>query len=137
MLLQISNVLAPDAVVRIGSALNAPDMAYVPGKTTAGWYARDVKHNDQATHESTATIVEEIRRVLLAHAVFVSAARPKCLVKTLISRYRPGMHYGTHVDDALMGGIRTDMSFTLFISQNQTAMMAENWSLKATTVKPR
>jgi PKHD-type hydroxylase len=27
------------------------------------------------------------------------------------------MHYGTHVDDALMGGIRTDMSFTLFLAE--------------------
>ena len=117
MLLQISNVLGPDAVDQIRAALNSTGTAFVSGKATAGWYAKDIKHNDQATSESTAAIIEEIRRALLGHAVFVSAARPKSFVKTLISRYRPGMHYGTHVDDALIGGVRTDMSFTLFIAE--------------------
>jgi PKHD-type hydroxylase len=47
--------------------------------------------------------------------VFKAAAMPKSFVKLLVSRYLPGMEYGTHVDDALMGGVRTDMSFTLFL----------------------
>jgi PKHD-type hydroxylase len=34
----------------------------------------------------------------------------------LVSRYRPGMEYGLHVDDAMMQGVRTDLSFTLFLS---------------------
>jgi PKHD-type hydroxylase len=34
----------------------------------------------------------------------------------LLSRYRPGMAYGTHVDDAVIGGHRTDLSFTLPLS---------------------
>lgn len=34
----------------------------------------------------------------------------------LFSRYTPGMSYGTHVDNAVMAGKRTDLSFTLFLS---------------------
>ena len=34
----------------------------------------------------------------------------------ILSRYKPGMAYGTHVDDALMQGLRTDVSFTVFLS---------------------
>jgi PKHD-type hydroxylase len=34
----------------------------------------------------------------------------------LVSRFRPGMSYGTHVDAAIMDGQRTDLSFTLFLS---------------------
>jgi PKHD-type hydroxylase len=30
------------------------------------------------------------------------------------------MAYGTHVDDALMGGMRTDISFTLFLSDPES-----------------
>lgn len=30
------------------------------------------------------------------------------------------MAYGSHVDDALMGGMRTDVSFTLFLSEPDT-----------------
>ena len=38
----------------------------------------------------------------------------------MISRYKPGKQYGTHVDDALMRGLRTDISFTLFLSEPET-----------------
>ena len=52
----------------------------------------------------------------MAHAGFVSFARPKTLSRILVSRYRDGMAYGPHIDDALMGGRRADLSFTLFLS---------------------
>ena len=35
----------------------------------------------------------------------------------LLSRYRGGMTYGTHVDDPVMNGNRTDLSFTLSLSE--------------------
>jgi PKHD-type hydroxylase len=35
----------------------------------------------------------------------------------MFSAYEPGMRYGSHVDDALMQGMRTDVSFTLFLSE--------------------
>ena len=38
----------------------------------------------------------------------------------LVSRYEGGQTYGTHVDDAIMGGARTDLSFTLFLSDPET-----------------
>ena len=54
---------------------------------------------------------------LAEHAMFQLAARPKTITPlTLFSRYEPGMQYGSHVDDALMNGVRTDVSFTLFLS---------------------
>ena len=34
----------------------------------------------------------------------------------MFSRYESGMQYGSHVDDALMDGMRTDVAFTLFLS---------------------
>ncbi len=85
------------------------------GKHTAGHHARAVKDNEQASAESAAPILAKIEATLLSHPVFKAAARPKKFVKLMISRYGPGMHYGTHVDDPLMGGIRTDLSFTLFL----------------------
>jgi PKHD-type hydroxylase len=52
--------------------------------------------------------------------VFKAAARPKQLTGLLVSRYGPGMEYGLHVDDALMHGMRTDLSFTVFLSGPDT-----------------
>ena len=63
---------------------------------------------------------EEVRKLvaerILGNELFCLAARPKALSPLLLSRYEPGMAYGSHVDDALMGGMRSDVSFTLFLS---------------------
>ena len=120
MMLQIAGVLHPETVDDIRVRLTAEQAAFTSGKTTAGWYAKDVKHNDQASGPVATAVMEQVKSALLANALFLSAARPKTFVKTLVSRYRPGMQYGTHVDDALMGGIRTDLSFTLFLASPET-----------------
>jgi PKHD-type hydroxylase len=117
MMLQIAGVLDSETVENIRARLEVEEAAFTSGKATAGWYAKDVKHNDQASGPAAIAVMEQVKTALMSHAVFVSAARPKSFVKTLVSRYRPGMHYGTHVDDALMGGVRTDLSFTLFLAE--------------------
>jgi PKHD-type hydroxylase len=42
----------------------------------------------------------------------------------MFSRYEPGMTYGTHTDDALMGAgedkLRTDLAFTIFLADRAT-----------------
>ena len=43
--------------------------------------------------------------------------RPKALTPLVFSRYGGGQAYGSHVDNPLMGGIRTDVSFTLFLAE--------------------
>ena len=52
--------------------------------------------------------------------LFRLAVRPKTLTPLILSRYEPGMEYGSHVDDAVMQGLRTDVSFTLFLSDPAT-----------------
>ena len=45
---------------------------------------------------------------------------PRKIQTPLLSRYKPGMEYGLHVDDALMGNegqYRTDVSVTVFLNQ--------------------
>jgi PKHD-type hydroxylase len=120
VLLQIADVLNAETVENICRSLANEAHSFTSGKATAGWYARDIKSNDQSNGPAALAAMETAKSALLAHGVFVSAARPKNFVKTLVSRYQPGMHYGTHVDDAVMGGVRTDLSFTLFLSDPQS-----------------
>jgi PKHD-type hydroxylase len=120
MMIQIANVLAPNAVAALRHSLSGEDAGFASGKATAGWAAREIKNNEQATGQAAQAAVEQVKAALLGNAIFQSAARPKSLVKLLVSRYRPGMAYGTHVDDALMGGVRTDLSFTLFLSEAES-----------------
>lgn len=112
----IDGLFAAEELAAIQDILADPGL-YEDGRLTAGWHARAVKHNLQAKAGGLADgVLTKIEDALMKHEVFVAAARPKCLVKLLISRYGPGMTYGAHVDDALMQGRRTDLSFTLFLA---------------------
>ncbi len=116
MLLQIAQPLPP-ALLAECQALAADDSLFSPGKATAGWHARERKHNLQARAEPPVqSLLARVADALTAHPLIRSAARPRTLVRLLLSRYDTGMSYGTHVDDALMDGQRTDLSFTLFLS---------------------
>ncbi len=112
----------------IGSVLNAEQLATVraeidsltfeDGRKTAGWAARLVKNNEQAEpSEQLDSVRQLIRDALSSNEMFALAARPKELTPIMISRYMGGRHqYGTHIDDALMRGMRSDLSFTLFLA---------------------
>src|SRR5262245_34978450 len=112
MILAISDVLSEADVAALHSGL--AEAEFSPGEDTAGWSARLVKSNLQA---GDSPEVEAMRLLvqgrLIDHPVFALATRPKAIVGPLFSRYRPGHAYGPHVDNALIGGMRTDVSFTL------------------------
>ena len=116
MQIVIGNVLSAEEVETVRAALARA--RFVDGKATAGFAARQVKNNRQADafDRSLATIRALVAERILGNEVFRLAVRPKALSPLLLSRYEPGMHYGSHVDDALMDGMRTDVSFTLFLS---------------------
>jgi PKHD-type hydroxylase len=117
VLIQIPGILDGAVLAAMRDALRAEPEAFAAGKATAGWHAKAVKDNEQAKGAVAASVTAKVKELLLAHPVFKAAARPKQCVRLLVSRYRPGMAYGTHVDDALMDGIRTDLSFTLFLAE--------------------
>lgn len=115
MQIAIANILTSDELSFVQARVKAARFA--DGKATAGFAARLVKNNEQAAASDTS--LSEVRKLvserILANDLFRMAARPKQLTPLLISRYEPGMTYGSHVDDALMQGLRTDVSFTLFL----------------------
>ncbi|RZU98755.1 Fe2+-dependent dioxygenase [Spiribacter vilamensis] len=95
----------------------AEKLDYEDGGKTAGRYARDVKSNLQARKSpGLEAIFEQVRARLNANEMVKSVARPKRYARMLLSRYRGGMTYGTHVDDPVMNGHRTDLSFTLSLT---------------------
>jgi len=97
-------------------------LRFEDGRATAGWAARLVKDNEQAHPDSDRLelLRSRIAERILQNEIFQLAVRPKALTPLMISRYRAGKQYGTHVDDALMGGMRTDVSFTLFLAEPKT-----------------
>lgn len=116
MMLVIENLITPVEAQVLREA--AADLAFDDGRKTAGRFAVTVKANDQASPSPELdAVLAKVGAALAGNTVFRSAARPKALTRLILSRYRQGQTYGLHVDDALMQGIRTDLSFTLFLAE--------------------
>ncbi|MDT8429700.1 MAG: Fe2+-dependent dioxygenase [Pseudomonadales bacterium] len=116
MILPIAQALPPD-LIKACQQLATQDKLFVDGRSTAGWYARDKKHNQQAKPDTRVrALLAQVETALLGHELIIAAGRPKTLIRLLLSRYEPGMHYDNHIDDALLDKQRADLSFTLFLS---------------------
>lgn len=95
--------------------------SFADGKLTASGFARDVKNNLQlkrAGREMT-DLDKLVFDVCQRSPEFQAFAIPKRIAAPIFSRYDPGMQYGSHVDNAFMGGpagVRSDLSVTLFLS---------------------
>lgn len=116
MILTIDEVLTAEALAEITDLLTTAE--FVDGKTTAGWHAKLVKNNTQLVGKADCTVdlKERVKSALLRHPLFKVAIQPRSLHTLLFSRYQEGMSYGDHVDNAFMGGARSDVSFTLFLN---------------------
>jgi PKHD-type hydroxylase len=117
----LRDVLSAAEVARICESL-----AHVPfqnGRVTAGPAARQVKDNEQTQGDDpeVAALARLVKIALERHPSFHALARPLRWSNLMFSRYASGHRYGLHTDDASMDGehgwpLRTDLSFTLFLS---------------------
>lgn len=118
-MLVIGPLLPPADLAAVQEAAAA--LPFGDGRATAGLHAQGVKANDQAQPgPELEAVVAKVEAALRAHPLFQSAARPKALTRLIVSRYNIGQTYGLHVDNALMQGLRTDLSFTLFLSDPES-----------------
>ncbi|MEO0465496.1 MAG: Fe2+-dependent dioxygenase [Pseudomonadota bacterium] len=120
MLLSISGVLPSEDLALIRGLLDG--VTWRDGRETAGLAARKVKQNVQAdlTSELGQKIEHRLSNALQTHPVLKAAAQPVRFSKMIVSKTEAGGGYGYHIDNAFIGNgnrtIRTDMSFTLFLS---------------------
>ncbi len=120
MLLAIPNVLKPDELQLVRSWL--ADAPFVDGRLSAGSAAKRVKSNHEV--EGSAPHLERLNRVvmgnLVRHPLYRAGALPLHVASPFYARYRPGMNYGNHLDDPIMGAegvmYRSDIAITIFLS---------------------
>lgn len=120
MLLRVPGVLKPDELALLRALLAAAP--FVDGKLSAGLAARRVKNNQEL--EGGAADLERLNRVvmgsLVRHPVYRAGALPLHVASPFYARYRPGMTYGDHLDDPIMGteGVRfrSDVAVTVFLN---------------------
>jgi PKHD-type hydroxylase len=120
MILTINAIEDADLLASLQQQLSK--LQWRDGRVTAGKVAREVKVNEQAImSEPAGRAMREVLMPLIdKNPVVNAAARPRRYTQLMISKTRDGGHYGPHVDNAIMrsgaGRIRTDISFTLFLT---------------------
>jgi len=98
---------------------------FVDGRLSAGTAARRVKQNEELDPAAVdlAALNRMVMGPLVSHPTFKSAGLPHRVAVPYYARYAPGMHYGDHVDDPVMGPAggryRSDVSVTVFLSDQQ------------------
>lgn len=121
MLLRIPSVLDRDEMAVVHRLLAGA--SFVDGKLSAGAVARRVKNNLEMDRRSRE--LEQLNNLvmgkLVQHPVYRSGALPLRVAAPYYARYIPGMHYGDHVDDPIMGSdgalYRSDLSITIFLNE--------------------
>lgn len=120
MLTQIPDLLTRSEIDHMLATLRGS--TFIDGRETAGSRARRVKHNVQLRKRTEAEreLGDQLVKTLTGNPIFRKAAIPKRIHRPLISRYSEGMHYGQHIDDALMDrpqALRTDIAVTVFLTE--------------------
>lgn len=120
MILCVDQVLSAAEVDAITERLTPAD--FVDGTHSAGALAAGAKQNLQLPPTSSvhAALQTKVQQSLREHAVIAAAALPKTLSRVTFNRYDAGMHYGPHIDEPVIDSIRTDLSYTLFLSDPKT-----------------
>ena len=120
MLLTVPKLLNPAQLAKIHEVLAGAQ--FVDGRLTAGFAAARVKHNLEMRQDPER--IKLIIRILMASLAhnerFRFGALPHRVADPIVARYEPGMTYGDHVDDPIMGTsgprFRTDVSMTIFLN---------------------
>ncbi|NEV60846.1 Fe2+-dependent dioxygenase [Thiorhodococcus minor] len=124
MLLTIPDLLNAAQLEKIRQTL--AEAPFVDGKATAGFAAARVKHNEELRPD--AERMQRLIRILMAslghNDTFRLGVLPHRVSDPIFARYTPGMAYGDHVDDPIMGAggprFRTDVSMTVFLNAPDT-----------------
>ena len=120
MLLALQGLLAAAEVAELRRI--AAEGEFIDGGVSSpGLAAAGIKRNEQMSLASAQQrrVEEIVLSALDRNETFRTAAIPKLIRPPILSRYRPGMAYGTHIDNPIMRKpvpMRLDLSITAFLS---------------------
>ncbi|MEZ5453897.1 MAG: Fe2+-dependent dioxygenase [Thiothrix sp.] len=122
MLLRIKNVLDAQRLQEVQELLATGE--FVDGRFSAGMEAAKVKNNQELSLNSPLhrRLNAMVMGPLVQHPEYQAAVLPLRVATAFYARYTPGMTYGFHVDDPVMGPMsgryRTDVSTTVFLNDD-------------------
>ena len=115
-------LLDSKSLANLRESLICKNAEWQDGSITAGRYTKDAKNNFQLKRDTQLfrRLESQIVDAMLDHPLVRSAALPLKIHSVLFSRTERGQGYGQHVDNPFMTGGRTDLSFTVFLSDPDT-----------------
>ena len=114
----IHPLLDQETTNRLINSIVNDNCAWEDGKKTAGSYASLVKNNLQLDKRSQASISNSdlIIKAIKSDQLIKSFALPKRIHSLMFTKTSEGGDYGMHIDNPYMKEGRSDLSFTLFLS---------------------
>ena len=117
-----SQLLIHEELETINKNLKNRKDLWEDGKKTAGSYASKVKNNLQLNRNSefSKKYAELIKRKILSNQLIKSFALPKLIHGIMFTKSQKDMHYGRHVDNPFMSSGRSDLSFTISLTHQDS-----------------
>ena len=118
----ISQLLIHEELETINKNLKNQKDLWEDGKKTAGSYASKVKNNLQLNRNSefSKKYAELIKRKILSNQLIKSFALPKLIHGIMFTKSQKDMHYGRHIDNPFMSSGRSDLSFTISLTHQDS-----------------
>ena len=111
-------LLIQEEVERIIENLNNDLINWHDGKKTAGSHASKVKNNLQLDRKSETSkkYSQIVINKILSNPLIKSFALPKIIHGVMFTKSSKNMKYGRHIDNAFMSSGRSDLSFTIALT---------------------
>ena len=92
------------------------------GKKTAGSHAILVKNNLQLNRNSEVSkkYSQLVNKKILSNQLIKSFSLPKRIHGIMFTKSKKNMHYGRHIDNPYMSSGRSDLSFTLSLTNKDS-----------------
>ena len=117
-----TQLLIQEEIEALIKNLKKKNTLWEDGKKTAGSHASKVKNNLQLDRESEISnkLSHLIRKKILSSPLIKSFALPKTIHGIMFTKSLNNMHYGRHIDNPFMSSGRSDLSFTISLTDKNT-----------------
>ena len=111
-------LLNAEEINLIKKELEKATQDWVDGKKTAGSHASMLKNNLQLNRntEASKNNAQIVNKKILSSQLIKSFSLPKRIHGIMFTKSSNQMHYGRHIDNPYMSSGRSDLSFTLSLT---------------------
>ena len=115
-------LLTQEEIEALVKNLKKENTFWEDGKKTAGSHASKVKNNLQLNRDSEISkkLSYSIKMKILSSTLIKSFALPKTIHGIMFTKSFKNMQYGRHIDNPFMSSGRSDLSFTISLTDKST-----------------